>query len=60
MKVSIQLKELISVVNREDVDLYLKRPSSLNFTIIEKMLMVMGEVDICLRPDPLPPIIQVW
>ena len=29
------------------------------FKIVEKVLMVMGEVDICLRPATIPPITQV-
>ena len=36
-----------------------KRPFTLTFTIMEKLLMVIVEVDIGIRPDPIPPIIQV-
>ena len=43
----------------EDVELGLKRSATLPFTITEKVLMFMGEVDIGLRPAILPPIIQV-
>ena len=43
----------------EDVELDIKRPATLTFTITEKVLMVTGEADIGLRPEPLPPIIQV-
>ena len=36
-----------------------KRLAILTFTITDKVLMVMVEVDIGLRPSPIPPIIQV-
>ena len=41
------------------MDLGIKRPSTLPFTVVDKALMVMGELDIGLRPAPLAPIIQV-
>ena len=40
------------------MDLGLIRPSNLHFKIMEKVLMVLGDVDICRRPAPLTPIIQ--
>ena len=43
----------------QDVGVGLKRSSTINFTMLEKMLMVMGEVDIHLRPSLITPIIQV-
>ena len=59
MKLFMPMKEAIVVVMMEDVDLGLKIPATLPFTIVEKVLMVMGEADIGLRPSPLPAIIQV-
>ena len=46
----------IGVVMTEEVDLGLKRPATLTLSMVEEVLMVMGEVDICIRPDDLPPI----
>ena len=43
----------------EYVDLVLKRPASIPFKILEKVLVVMVEVDISIIPDNLPPITQV-
>ena len=44
----------------EDLEVGLNRSGTITFTITEKvLLLVTGEVDIGLRPDPLPPIIQV-
>ena len=43
----------------EDMDLGLKRPSTLPFTIMEKLFMVMGEVAIGLVPSFLPTVIPV-
>ena len=43
----------------EDMDLGLKRPSTLPFTIIEKLFMVMGEVAIGIVPSFLPTVIPV-
>ena len=43
----------------EDMDLYLKIPASLHFKIMDKVLIVIGEVDIGLRPATPPPINQV-
>ena len=47
------------MVIMDDVDLCLKIPATLTFTIMEKLLMLMGKVDIGLIPFPLPYIIQV-
>ena len=52
-------KEVIVAVVMEDVDLGLNILATLLFTIVEKVLIVMGEVDIGPRPSNLPPIIQV-
>ena len=38
-----------------DVDPGLKRPSNFTPTIQGKLLVVMGELDICLRSDTIPP-----
>ena len=43
----------------EDVDLGLKRRVTLLLAILDKVLMMMGEVEISLRPATLPPITQV-
>ena len=40
----------------EDVDLGLNITATLNFTIVEKVLMVIVEVDIGILPATLPPI----
>ena len=58
-KVFMEMKEVISLVTMEDVDFGLKIPLTLTFTIVDKVLVVMAEVHICIRPAPLPPIIQV-
>ena len=44
----------------QDVKVGLKRSTTIFFTIMEKVLVVMGEVDLGLRLSPLPPIIQVF
>ena len=43
----------------EDVDLDLKRPSTIYFTIMDKVLLVIVEVIIGLRPTTLTTITQV-
>ena len=43
----------------EDADLGLKRPATLTLTIVEKVFMMIGEVDIGLRQANLFPIKQV-
>ena len=53
------MKEVIVVVMMEEVDLVLNIPATLPFKNVEKVLIVMGEVDIGPRPSNLPPIIQV-
>ena len=52
-------KEVIVAVVMEDVDLGLNILATLLFTIVEKVLIVMGEVDIGIIPEPLPTTIQV-
>ena len=52
------MREVIYVVVMEDVDLGIKRLDTLIFVIVDKMLMVMVEVRIGLRPSTLPPITQ--
>ena len=59
VKVFMNMKYVIVVVMKEDVDVCLKRPVTLNFTITDKVLMVMREVDIGLIPSSLPPIIYI-
>ena len=43
----------------EDVDLALKRPATLILTITEKVLMVMGDVDIGIRTATISTIIYI-
>ena len=52
-------KEVIVVVMTEDLDLSLKRPATIPLIFVYKVLMVVGEMDIGLRPALLPPIIRV-
>ena len=42
----------------QDVEVGLKRSATLTFTMLEIFLMVMGELDIGLRPALIPTIIQ--
>ena len=39
----------------EDMDFGIKRPSTLIFKIMDKVLIVVGDVDIVIRPANLPP-----
>ena len=57
VKVFMSMKEVVVVVMMEDVYLGLKRSATIPFTIVDKLLMVMGEVDIGIIPSPIPPII---
>ena len=41
------------------VDLGQKRPAAFTLAIWDKLLVVLGEVDIGPRPDPIPPITPV-
>ena len=43
----------------KDVEVGLNRSSTIPFKMLYKVLMVMGEVYICLRPSLIPTIIQV-
>ena len=53
-------KEVIVEVLVQDVEVGLKRSATLPLIIMDKVLMVLGELGIGLRPAPLPPIIQVF
>ena len=44
---------------REGVYLCLQIPATLIFTIVEKVLMMIREVEICIRPAIIPTITQV-
>ena len=59
MILSMAMKDVIVVVNMEEVDLYIKRQYTLIFNIVDDVLVVMGEVDIVIRPSTIPLIIQV-
>ena len=59
VKVLMVTKDVISVVMMEVVDLGLNRIDNIPFKITEKVLMVMGEMDIGFRPAPIPHITQV-
>ena len=43
----------------QDLEVGLKRPANINFTMMYKVLMVMGEVDLGLIPSPILTIVQV-
>ena len=49
----------IELLMMAEVDLYLNIPSNITLLIRKKILMVIGDVDICLRSAILPPIIQL-
>ena len=42
------------MVMTEDVNLGLKIPDTISFTMVDKVLMLMGELDIGIRPATLP------
>ena len=50
---------VIVVLMMEDADLGLKRPATIIFKIAEKVLMLRGDVEIGLRPPPIPTIIHM-
>ena len=54
-----KIKEVIVGVIVKYMEVGLKRSADTPFTMMDKLLMVMGEMDLGLRPDPLTPIIQV-
>ena len=56
-EVFMEIKELIVVVVMENVDLGINIPAIFPFTFLDKVLMVMVEVDIGPRSSPLPTII---
>ena len=58
-KVFMVMKGVIVVEIVEDVDSDIKRLDTLTFKIVDKVLMVVREMDIGIRSYPLPPIIQV-
>ena len=45
MKFFMDMKEVIVGMTKEDMELGLKRPSTISFTTMEKVLMVTREVD---------------
>ena len=47
------------MVTMEDVYLGLKKSANLPFTIVEKLVVVMGEVDIGIRTSNIPTVIRV-
>ena len=58
-KVCMVIKEVILVLIVEDVYLCLNTTYIIPFKITEKLLVVMGEVDIGIITDPISTIIQV-
>ena len=50
--------ELVGVMT-QDMEVGLKRPTTRTCSMLEKLLMVLGEVDLGLGTDLLPTIIQV-
>ena len=59
MIVFMKNKEVIVGVMVQDLEVGLKKSSTLNFTMTEKLFLFMEEVGIGIRPDPLHPIVQV-
>ena len=55
----MKMKEVMVGFTMEDMEVDINKSATINFTTTEKVLMVMGEVDIGLRPAPFPPIIKV-
>ena len=53
------MKEEIVGVTLQDVEVGIKRSANLTFTIMEKVLMAMGESDIGIITAPLPLIIHM-
>ena len=53
-KVFTVTKYVIVAVMTEEMDLGLKRPATITFTIMEKVLMVIGDMDIGIRPPTIP------
>ena len=48
-KLFTTMKEVILRIIMEDMELYHKRTATITFTMVDKVLMIMGEVDISLR-----------
>ena len=57
--ISLAIGEFIILVLMVEVELGLNRPTTLPFTIVDKDLMLKGEVDIGLIPDTLPTTTQL-
>ena len=57
--ITLVTTEVIIVVMLVKVDVGYKRPNTLPLSIVDKELMLKGELDIGLIPDTLPPITQV-
>ena len=55
----MSMKEVKVVVMMQDMELGLKITATITFTITEKVLTMMGEVNIGIKSAPIPPIIQV-
>ena len=55
----MNLKEEILGVMIQDMELGFNKSATITFKMLEKVLMVMGEVDICLRPAIISSIIKV-
>ena len=56
---TIPTKEEIVGVMVKDTEVGLKRSTTITCSMLEEVLMTLGEVDICLRPSLLSPIIHV-
>ena len=55
----MKIKEVVVGVTVQEAEVGLKISDNIPFTMMDKVLMVMVEVDIGLRPAPISPIIQV-
>ena len=60
MIVFMKVKEVILGLMVQNLGVGIKISVTFSFTMMEKVLMLMGEVDLGLRPSSLPPIIQVY
>ena len=59
MMVFKKMKEVIVRAIKKDVEVDLKRSDTLPITMMDKVLMVIGEVYVGIKPPPLLPIIKV-
>ena len=56
---SISIVDFIILVLMVEAEIGLKRPTTITISITDQELVLKGEVDICIIPATIPPIIQV-